>query len=121
MPKYINLLMGSALCLLTACQGKTTLEDLRQQITEQLSKEKGVFAVAYKNLQTGEALLIRADEKFHAASTMKTPVMIEVYKQAAEGKFALTDSVVITNEFKSIVDSSTFSLDTAEDSEKELY
>ena len=52
---------------------------------------------------------------------MKTPVMIEVYRQAAEGKFSLTDSILIKNDFKSIVDGTSFSLDSAEDSEKVLY
>jgi hypothetical protein len=43
---------------------------------------------------------------------MKTPVLVEVYKQAAEGKFSLSDSLIIKNEFKSIVDGSPFSLDS---------
>jgi beta-lactamase class A len=47
--------------------------------------------------------------------------MIEVYKQAAEGKFSLDDSLTIRNEFKSIVDSSLFSLNPEDDSDKELY
>ena len=52
---------------------------------------------------------------------MKTPVMIEVYKQVGDGKFNLSDSVELKNEFKSIVDGSSYSLDSADDSEKELY
>ena len=52
---------------------------------------------------------------------MKTPVMIEVFKQANEGRFSLSDSIAIKNTFKSIVDGSEFSLDSAEDSEKKLY
>jgi beta-lactamase class A len=58
---------------------------------------------------------------FHAASTMKTPVMIEVFKQAEQGKFSLQDSITLKNEFKSIVDGSSFSLDPEDDSEKDLY
>jgi beta-lactamase class A len=77
--------------------------------------------VAFKDLATGDELLIREKESFHAASTMKTPVMIEVYKQAGEGKFSMQDSVVVKNEFKSIVDGSPFSLDPEDDSEKALY
>jgi hypothetical protein len=33
---------------------------------------------------------------------MKTPVLVELYKQAAEGKFKLSDSLALKNEFKSI-------------------
>lgn len=47
--------------------------------------------------------------------------MIEVYKQAAAGAFSLNDSIIIKNEFKSIVDSSVFSLNAKDDSETELY
>ncbi|HET8855048.1 MAG TPA: serine hydrolase, partial [Salinimicrobium sp.] len=60
-------------------------------------------------------------EEFHAASTMKTPVMIEVFKQAEQGKFSLSDSVIVKNEFKSIVDGSTYSLDISRDSADKLY
>jgi beta-lactamase class A len=98
-----------------------TSVSVRKQIEERFSKEAGVFAVAFKDLSTGEQILINEKENFHAASTMKTPVMIEVYKQAAEGKFSMDDSVILRNEFKSIVDSSHFSLSPDDDSEKELY
>jgi beta-lactamase class A len=48
-------------------------------------------------------------------------VMIEVFKQASEGKFQLTDSIQIKNEFKSIVDGSPYALNPDDDSEKDLY
>ncbi len=102
-------------------QSDSSMRTLKQQIIEELANQKGTFAVAFKNLATNTELLINEKETFHAASTMKTPVMIEVYKQAAEGKFSLNDSILIKNEFKSIVDSSNFSLDSANDSETEIY
>jgi beta-lactamase class A len=92
-----------------------------KDIQELLSNEKGTFALAYKNLQSGEMVLINEHELFHAASTMKTPVMVEVFKQEKEGKFSLNDSLVLKNEFKSIVDGSLFSLDSVDDSEQNLY
>jgi beta-lactamase class A len=98
-----------------------TLHKLQDQINTKLAEQPGNFAVAFKDLTTGETLLINEQEYFHAASTMKTPVMIEVYKQAAAGAFSLNDSFVLKNEFKSIVDSSTFNLNGDDDSEKELY
>jgi len=102
-------------------QSSKSMQSLKKQIIEELAKQKGTFAVAFKNLSNGKELLINEHENFHAASTMKTPVMIEVFKQAAMGKFSLNDSLIIKNEFKSIVDSSTFSLDSADDSETEIY
>ena len=121
MQNRLLLLLIPVLCTLTSCQSRMGPAQLKQAITDTLSKQEGRFAVAFKNLATGEEILINEHETFHAASTMKTPVLIEVYKQAAEGKFALTDSVLIKNKFKSIVDSSTYSLNPADDSEQKLY
>jgi beta-lactamase class A len=52
---------------------------------------------------------------------MKTPVLIEAFKQAAEGKFSLADSIWVHNSFKSIVDGSLYTLDPENDSEADLY
>jgi beta-lactamase class A len=106
------------LCFFSCVQKKATIED---QIRKELSKQPGVYGLAFKDLSTGEELFINEHEVFHAASTMKTPVMIEVFKQAKEGRFSLSDSVPIKNSFKSIVDGSVYSLDSAEDSEQRLY
>src|SRR5690606_22877008 len=56
-----------------------------------------------------------------AASTMKVPVMIEVMRQVQGGRFALTDSIVVENEFSSIVDGSPYSMDIGEDSDDSVY
>jgi beta-lactamase class A len=118
-PKLSFLLCS--LFLICACSNHMTLNKLKDQIGSKLAEQPGDFAVAFKDLTTGESILINEQIFFHAASTMKTPVMIEVYKQAAAGTFSLNDSFTLKNEFKSIVDSSSFSLNANDDSEKELY
>ncbi|GAB2552492.1 serine hydrolase [Rufibacter soli] len=97
------------------------MNTLKEQITAELGKQKGTFAVAFKDLQTGQELLINEHVSFHAASTMKTPVLLEAYRQAAEGKFSIADSIVVKNEFKSIVDGSPFSIAPEDDSDQELH
>ena len=123
--KFFNSIIISLVTLCTGfstnAQSNSSMRTLKQQIAYVLGKQEGTFAVAFKNLSTGKELLINARESFHAASTMKTPVMIEVFKQVAEGKFSLKDSFLIKNEFKSIVDGSTYSLDSTDDSETEIY
>ena len=94
---------------------------IKEEILEAINSTEGDFAVAFKNIETGESILINEEENFHAASTMKTPVMIEVFKQAHIGKFGLADSITVKNEFKSIVDSSAYSMDLSEDSGEKLY
>lgn len=98
-----------------------SIETLRQQITDEISRSKGLFAVAFKDLSSGKTVLINEKVSLHAASTMKTPVLIEIFKQAKEKKFSLDDSLEVKNTFSSIVDGSPFSLDSADDSETELY
>jgi len=96
-------------------------EQFKAAIQAKLNSVEGEFAVAFKDLQTGQTLFINEKDNFHAASTMKTPVMIEVFKQAKTGKFKLSDSIVLKNEFKSIVDGSPFSLDISDDSADDMY
>ena len=95
---------------------------LKQQIHRITEAAEGDYAVAFIDAGNPEtSLFIDADEWFHAASTMKTPVMIEVYRQAMEGKFDLDDKLVVRNEFVSIADGSTYSLSIDRDSGDALY
>lgn len=64
---------------------------------------------------------LRADEPFHAASTMKVPVLVELERRAAVGELALDDTLVVRNAFASIADGSAYALDPADDSERALY
>ena len=100
---------------------KPTIDQLRTSIVSKLSQIEGDFALAFKDLQTQQTLFINEKESFHAASTMKTPVMMEVFRQAQAGKFNLSDSILVKNEFKSIVDGSPFKLDISDDSADDMY
>jgi len=97
------------------------LVELSNNINNLLSKSQGSFAVAFEDLRTGDTLLFNAHERFHAASTMKTPVMIEIYKKVKEGKLSLDQPILVKTEFKSIVDGSAYSMDISDDSETILY
>jgi len=83
--------------------------------------DKAVVAVAVHDLETGRGVSLRADESIHPASTMKVPVMMEVYRQAAEGTLSLDDKLPLRNEFTSIADGSKYALDPKDDSERSLY
>ncbi len=104
-----------------SAQNQNSATMLLQNIQELLGSHKGFFAFAFKNVQTGETILWNEKASFHAASTMKTPVMVEVYKQIGEGKINLLDTVIVKNEFKSIVDGSLYQLNPVDDSQQELY
>ncbi|HEU4573707.1 MAG TPA: serine hydrolase [Chitinophagaceae bacterium] len=97
------------------------MHELRQQIIEIVNRQQGTFAVACKDLTSGKVLLINEHELFHAASTMKVPVMIEVFKEAKEHRLSLNDSIIIKKQFASIVDGSPYELDSTDDSDATLY
>jgi beta-lactamase class A len=78
-------------------------------------------AVAFKTLDGRDELMIRPDDEFHAASTMKVPVMIELFRQAHAGTLRLDAAVTVTNQFHSIVDGSPYKLNLGDDSDVEVY
>ena len=78
-------------------------------------------AVAFRTVDGRDELLIDPDKVFHAASTMKVPVMIELFRQAGKGALSLEEKLPIRNRFKSIVDGSPYKLSEGDDSDKEIY
>ena len=66
------------------------------------------IALAFKDKGLPLQVEYRGDESFHAASTMKVPVMIEVFRQSEQGRFSMTDTLLISPVFRSIIDDSTF-------------
>ncbi len=101
------------------CGGLGGLEgDLSDRIDHSAAEVVGVY---FRNLETGDSLLIDADVRMHAASTMKVPLMIQVFRDADAAWFALEDSVPITATFQSIADGSPYRLDRADDSDSTLY
>ena len=78
-------------------------------------------SVAFRTLDGKTEWLFHPDDSFHAASTMKIPVMIELFHQVKERKLRLDDTVAIYNLFISLADGSIYRLDPADDSEQDLY
>lgn len=74
--------------------------DLASRIEPLAKAHKGKVAVALKNLQTGETYALDADAPMPTASLVKFPVMIEAYRQAAEGKVDLSSTVTLTKKDK---------------------
>jgi beta-lactamase class A len=104
--------------------GATTKSDdsLRDAILARVAATPGAtVAVSYRDIQSGESLDINADSVFHAASTMKIPVMIEVLRRSQRGGFGLDQEILLVNQFASLADGSPFSLNAADDGDTTLY
>ena len=97
------------------------LDSLAAQLTARIAGSGATVGLYYKDLARPESLTISADLRFHAASTMKVPVMIQVFRDAESGRLSLDSQLVVRNEFRSLADGSTYQLDKADDSDSSLY
>jgi beta-lactamase class A len=99
-----------AVFILMAILSSCSFGSLRRELRTYIKNQPCTVAVVFKNLQSGEKVSINDKTQMHAASTMKVGVMIEVYRQADQGRFRMSDSIEVYNRFRSIVDQSPFSL-----------
>ena len=91
-------------------------------VKEFIAQFKGkTIGIALNDLETGKEFYVNSDVMMHPASTMKVPVMMEVFRQAEAGLLSLDDRLEIYNSFISIADGSLFMLDETDDSELTLY
>jgi len=115
------ILLGFAGSTTAAAQGSGTAA-LAAAIRERAGRVPGAeVAVSYRDLATGDSLDIGADVEFHAASTMKIPVMLEVLRSVEAGRLGLDQGILLVNRFHSIVDGSPYSLDAGDDSDSLVY
>ncbi|MGH9841248.1 MAG: serine hydrolase, partial [Blastocatellia bacterium] len=80
-----------------------------------------VVAVAVYDTESKQTLLINERVSLHAASTMKLPVMMELFRLADTKKLGLREPVEVKNKFFSIVDGSEYRLNKSDDSDEEMY
>jgi beta-lactamase class A len=97
------------------------LAPLETAIRSRLAGEPGEYGIVVIDLETGRSLGVNDALAVHAASTMKVPVLLELYRRAAAGEIRLDDQIPVKNRFRSIADASEYSLTAADDSEAGLY
>lgn len=107
-----NLFIFSLVVLLTGCAALSNKK--REAVRHEV-------AVAYMNLDTGEMLAYNGYTLFHAASTMKTPVMFQLFRMRDLGIHSLSDPVPVINEFESIVDGSLYKIPMSSAEDEPLY
>src|SRR5688500_14515185 len=97
-------------------------DSLRVRLEERIAATPGaIVGLYYKSLGSGELVTIAPDSSFHAASTMKVPVMIEFYRQVERNGLGEQQPVLLINQFASIVDGSPFSVAPLDDSDSTMY
>ena len=118
------LLLTTAAAVLPAAQTQSSaLASARVNIEKLAADAHAEISVVWRPLEAraGEELVIGPTVRYHAASTMKVPVMIELFQQAHDHRLTLDDQVVVSNTFHSIVDGSAYTLSADTDSDGDTY
>jgi beta-lactamase class A len=120
----MRILLITVLLCATACSGGDARREppFQQRVADRVATVPGAVAGVYlKNLGDSAEWAFNADSVFHAASTMKVPVMIEYFRQVDEGTLTADQQVRLQNRFTSIVDGSRYTLNPGDDSDSALY
>jgi len=100
----------------------TSADSLAARIQARVAELPGAeVGVAYHKLGTNDSLYLNADTDFHAASTMKVPIMIQLFRRVDAGGLSLDYPLLLVNEFGSIVDGSPYALHETDDSDSMMY
>ncbi len=94
---------------------------LQAALEARIALDTALVGVAYYDPVTRDTLLVNGLTRFHAASTMKVPVLIELARRVDAGDLRWSEAIPVRNSFRSLVDGSPFVLNLADDSDSTLY
>jgi beta-lactamase class A len=101
--------------------GLAQQDALAARLAERVAASGAEVGLFFRTLDGRDSLFLNPDLRFHAASTMKVPVMIQLFRDADSGRVRLDDRIDVRRTFRSIVDGSAYDLDPADDSDSSLY
>ena len=96
----------------------TVRNRLEARIARAPAQAVGVY---YRSLVRPDSILIGANLRLHAASTMKVPVMIQIFRDADAALLGLDDSLTVHTAFPSLVPGAAFTVGKEDDSDSTLY
>lgn len=101
---------------------KERTETLRSQV-ERIADKAGAerVAVAFHDYETETEWSYQGEEWFHAASTIKVPVLLGVFGAIEAGEFTLDSRVHVRNRFASAADGSLYRVESGRDANSEVH
>lgn len=94
----------------------------RAAIESSIAASGAEVGLYYRSLASqGDSITINPDVRMHAASTMKVPVMMQLYLDHQDGLRSLDSTMRVTRTFRSIVDGSPYELPADSDSDTAFY
>jgi beta-lactamase class A len=102
--------------------GAERAEQLRKQV-ESIAEAAGAnrVAAAFHDYGSGEEWDHRGDEWFHAASTIKVPVLVGVFAAVEDHDLSIESRVHVRNQFHSVVDGAPYRIDSGRDANSEVH
>jgi beta-lactamase class A len=93
----VVLIVAAAVATANAQQASSVgLERLRLQIERAMTPARGEVGVAIKHLETGQSVTVKADQPYPMASTVKLPILVELYAQERAGKLKFDEMRPLT-------------------------
>jgi beta-lactamase class A len=115
-------MIALALVLLTAGGTPDSSAALQAAARARIARDSGaVVAVVLRDPVSRLSLELNPALRYHAASTMKVGVLIELGRRIDAGELHWNDSLPLRNQFASIVDGSSYRLDPGSDSDSTVY
>ncbi|PYP55345.1 MAG: serine hydrolase [Gemmatimonadetes bacterium] len=115
--RLVALLLAGTPAAAAAQQAIGLRAALEARIARAPARAVGLY---YRSLARADSILIGANLRFHAASTMKLPVMIQIFRDADTGLLGLDDSLTVHTAFPSLVEGA-FVVGKEDDSDSTLY
>lgn len=116
-------LAGAVLMAILGCRDTPPpMPTVMEQLAARIDSVPGAtVGIAVHDMASGRTLAINADTVFHAASTMKVPVLFALYQQFETGALHPGQTMRLENRFLSIIDQSPYSLSAGDDSDSTVY
>jgi beta-lactamase class A len=120
-----NMVIRAFLLMLMAAQtvsAQDPIATLKTRVATRVNDlQRATVGVVFAEVGGGAAFSINPDSVFHAASTMKVPVMIEYFRGIDAGRLTPDQDLLLGTQFKSIVDGSAYALDAGVDSDSSVF
>lgn len=105
-----------------AAQTSPTSAEVRAKLMARIAEVPGArVSVAVRDLGSDRQLALDGDSVFHAASTMKVPVLFALFRAFERGDLRADATMRLENRFLSIVDRSPYTLSASDDSDSTVY
>jgi beta-lactamase class A len=101
-----------------AARGKALRQEIEKIESESHAK---AIAVAVHDTETSFDFRYKADRWFHAASTIKVPILLGVFDSIAHGKLLPHSRIHVRNRFLSVVEGVPFRVESDRDSNSDVH